>query len=165
MKITTLTLKRLAVITQNLADPLTKEISLKPEITVKIEIIAEAEIAAVIETQIEEITREINQDQEDGIILETNPEIILETNQEIEIRKLIEILVMTEIEKTIAKVVVIIVRIKNTTKTGVVALVIPETTILPTIEMADMIVPNQSFQPFTFKETSQNIFTNFDFKS
>ena len=41
------------------------------------------------------------------------------------------------------KAVVFIARIKNTTKTGVVALVIPETTILPTIEMADMIVTNK----------------------
>ena len=85
---------------QNLADPLTKENPLKPEITVKTEITAEAEITAVTETQIEEITREINQDQEDRIIPEPNPEITLETNQEIGIRKLIEILVMTEIEKT-----------------------------------------------------------------
>ena len=50
---------------------------------------------------------------------------------------------MTEIEKTIAKVVMIIVKIKNTKKIIVPALVILETTILPTIEMADMIVPNK----------------------
>ena len=63
------------------------------------------------------------------------------------------------------KAVVIIVKINNTKKIIVAALVILETTILPTIEMADMIVPNQSFQPFTFKETSKNIFINFDSKS
>ena len=122
---------------QNLADPLTKEIPLKPEITVKIEITAEAEIVAVTETQTEEIAREINQDQEDEIILGTNPEIILETNPEIEIRELIEILVMTEIEKTIAKVVVIIVRIRNTTKIGVAALATLEIIILLTTERVD----------------------------
>ena len=125
---------------QNLADPLTKETPLKPEITVKIEITVEVEITAVTETQTEEITREINQDQdqEDEIILGTNPEIILETNPEIEIRELIEILVMTEIEKTIAKVVVIIVRIRNTTKIGVAALAILEIIILLTTERVDM---------------------------
>ena len=133
-----LTLKRLAGIMQNLADPLTKESPLKPEIIVEIEKIAEAEIAAVKETQIEEITREINQDQEDEIILGTNPEIILETNLEIKIRELIEILVMTEIEKTIAKVVVIIVRIRNTTKIGVAALATLEITTLLTTERVDM---------------------------
>ena len=116
---------------RNLADLLTKENPPKREIIVEIEIIAEAGITAVIETQIEEITREINQDQVDEIILETNPEI--------EIREQIEILVMTEIEKTIAKVVVIIVKIKNTTKIVVAALARLETTTLPTIERADMI--------------------------
>ena len=123
---------------QNLADPLTKEIPLKPEITVRIEITVEAGIIAVTETQTEEIIREINQDQEDEIILETNQEIILETNPEIEIRELIEILVMTEIEKTIAKVVVIIVRIRNTTKIGVAVLITLETIILLVTERVDM---------------------------
>ena len=131
---------------QNLADPLTKEIPLKTEITVKIEITAEAEIAAVTETQTGEIAREINQDQEDEKILETNPEIILgtdpeivlKTSLEIQIRELIEILVMTELEKTITKVVVIIVRIRNTTKIGVVALAILETIILLATEEVDM---------------------------
>ena len=41
------------------------------------------------------------------------------------------------------KAFMIIVRIKNTKKIIVAALVILETTILPTIEMADMIVPNK----------------------
>ena len=135
-----LTLKRLAGIIQNLADPLTKETPLKPEITVKIEITVEAEIIAVTETQTEEITREINQDQdqEDEIILGTNLEIILETNPEIKIRELIEILVMKEIEKTIAKVVVIIVRIRNTTKIGVAALATLKIITLLTTERVDM---------------------------
>ena len=130
---------------QNLADPLTKEIPLKTEITVKTEITAEAEIVAVTETQIEEITREISQDQVDemtlgtslGIVLGTNLEIIIETNRETEIRELIEILVTTEIEKTIAKVVVIIVRIENTTKIGAAALATLEIIILLTTERVD----------------------------
>ena len=75
MQISTLIPKHLAEITPNLAIPLTKEILLKKEIIAEVEIIAEAEITAVIETQIEEITREINRAQEEEIILETNPEI------------------------------------------------------------------------------------------
>ena len=131
MKTITLIQKRLAGITQNLVDLLTKDILLKTEIIEEIEIIAEAEITAVIETQIEEIIREINQAQVDEIILETSPEI--------ETRGQIEISVTTEIEKTIAKVVVIIVRIKNMTKIVVEALARLETKTLPTIERVDMI--------------------------
>ena len=41
------------------------------------------------------------------------------------------------------KAFMIIVKIKNTKKIIVAALVILETTILPTIKMADMIVPNK----------------------
>ena len=89
MQITTLIPKHLAEITQNLAIPLTKEILLKREIIAEVKIIAEvqivaeAEITAVVETQIEEITREIIRAQEEEIILETNPEI--GTRQPIEI--------------------------------------------------------------------------------
>ena len=83
MQISTLIPKHLAGITPILAIPLTKEILLKKEIIAEVQIIAEAEITAVIETQIEEITREINQAQEEEIILETNPEI--GTRQPIEI--------------------------------------------------------------------------------
>ena len=123
--------KHLAEMTLNLAVPLTKEILLRKEIIAEEEIIAEIEITAVIEIQIKVITIEINQTQEGEIILETSPEI--------ETREQIEISVTIEIEKMIAKVVVIIARIKNTTKTVVVALARLEITILPMIERADLI--------------------------
>ena len=123
--------KHLVEMTLNLAVPLTKEILLKKEIIAEEEIIAEIEITAVIEIQIKVITIGINQTQEGEIILETSPEI--------ETRELIEISVTIEIAKMIAKVVVIIARIKNTTKTVVVALARLEIKILPMIERADLI--------------------------
>ena len=128
---------------QNLADPLTKETPLKPEITVKIEITVEAELIAATKTQTEEITQEISQvdkitqETSPEIVLGTNLETIIETNRETEIRELIEILAMIEIKKTIAKVVVIIVRIRNTTKIGVAALATLEIIIPLTTERVD----------------------------